>query len=163
MGDGQRLKEILNKQNKSVRWIAKETSISPTTLYSIIQKDTSIRFDFALRIANVLDIEVSEICSDSSLTNEDWTNNDKIVLPELPSGMDSILDGNRVKRYLKNTLYPLMQMFGKDDMPKLDEHLTNYYQLTDEGRHDVDQFIKMQLTIKKDPERAADIKKITKW
>lgn len=56
-----------------------------------------------------------------------------------------------------------MQMFGKNDMPILDEHLTNYYQLTDEGRRDVDQFIRMQLSIKKDPERAADIKKITKW
>ena len=59
--------------------------------------------------------------------------------------MDGVLDGNRVKRYLKNTLYPLMQMFGKNDMPILDEHLTNYYQLTDEGRRDVDQFIRMQL------------------
>ena len=163
MGDGQKLKEILKKKKKSVRWVAKETTISPTTLYSIIQKDTSIRFDFALRIANVLGIEVSEICSDASLQQEDWSDKERIVLPELPSGMDGVLDGNRVKRYLKNTLYPLMQMFGKNDMPILDEHLTNYYQLTDEGRRDVDQFIRMQLSIKKDPERAADIKKITKW
>ena len=163
MGDGQKLKEILYKQGKSVRWVAKETTISPTTLYSIIQKDTSIRFDFALRIANVLGIEVSEICSDASLQQEDWSDKERIVLPELPSGMDGVLDGNRVKRYLKNTLYPLMQMFGKNDMPILDEHLTNYYQLTDEGRRDVDQFIRMQLSIKKDPKRAADIKKITKW
>lgn len=163
MGDGQKLKEILDKQGKSVRWVAKETTISPTTLYSIIQKDTSIRFDFALRIANVLGIEVSEICSDASLQQEDWSDKERIVLPELPSGMDGVLDGNRVKRYLKDTLYPLMQMFGKNDMPILDEHLINYYQLTDEGRRDVDQFIRMQLSIKKDPERAADIKKITKW
>ena len=56
-----------------------------------------------------------------------------------------------------------MEMFGKNNMPKIDEHLTNYYQLTDEGRNDVDQFIKAQLQIKKDPERAADVKKITKW
>ena len=48
MGDGQRLKEILEQKGKSVRWVARETTISPTTIYSIIQKDTSIRFDFAL-------------------------------------------------------------------------------------------------------------------
>ena len=77
--------------------------------------------------------------------------------------MDEILDGNRIKRYLKNTLYPLMCLFGKNNMPKLDEHLTNYYQLSDEGRNDVDQYIKAQLSIKRDPGRAADIKKITKW
>ena len=163
MGDGQRLKEILEQKGKSVRWVARETTISPTTIYSIIQKDTSIRFDFALRIANALGIEVSEICSDASLNSENWDKNDSITLPELPSGMDEILDGNRIKRYLKNTLYPLMCLFGKNNMPKLDEHLTNYYQLSDEGRNDVDLYIKAQLSIKRDPDRAADIKKITKW
>lgn len=156
-------KEILEQKGKSVRWVARETTISPTTIYSIIQKDTSIRFDFALRIANALGIEVSEICSDASLNSENWDKNDSITLPELPSGMDEILDGNRIKRYLKNTLYPLMCLFGKNNMPKLDEHLTNYYQLSDEGRNDVDQYIKAQLSIKRDPDRAADIKKITKW
>lgn len=163
MGDGQRLKEILEQKGKSVRWVARETTISPTTIYSIIQKDTSIRFDFALRIANALGIEVSEICSDASLNSENWDKNDSITLPELPSGMDEILDGNRIKRYLKNTLYPLMCLFGKNNMPKLDEHLTNYYQLSDEGRNDVDLYIKAQLSIKRDSDRAADIKKITKW
>ena len=163
MGDGKKLKTILDKQNKSVRWLAKETTISPTTLYSIIQKDTSIRFDFALRIANALDVDVAEICSDSTLTSEKWDNDNNIVLPELPSGMDSILDGNRVKRNLKYTLYPLMALIGKNNMPKVDEHLTNYYQLNDEGRKEVDQFIKAQLMLKKDPARAEDVKKIKKW
>ncbi len=67
MGDGKRLKEILDKQGMSVRKLAKETSISPTTLYSIIQKDTGIRYDFALRISNVLNIDVDDICSDAGL------------------------------------------------------------------------------------------------
>ena len=163
MGDGKKLKDILDEQKKSVRWLAKVTTISPTTLYSIIQKDTSIRFDFALRISNALNVEVSDICSDSTLKAENWSDEKNIVLPELPSGLDKVLDGNRIKTYLKNSLYPLMEMFGKNNMPKIDEHLTNYYQLTDEGRNDVDQFIKAQLQIKKDPERAADVKKITKW
>lgn len=163
MGDGKRLKEILDRKEKSVRWLAKETTISPTTLYSIIQKDTGIRYDFALCISNVLDIEVADICSDSGMQNEDWSNEDKIVLPELPKGLNGILDGNRVKRYLKYTLYPLMEMFGKDNMPLVDEHLTNYYQLTDEGRRDVDQFIKAQLQIKKDVDRAKQVKTIKKW
>lgn len=163
MGDGKRLKDILDKKEKSVRWLAKETTISPTTLYSIIQKDTNIRYDFALRIANVLDVEVSEIYSDNDMKNEDWSDENKIILPELPKGLNGILDGNRIKRYLKYTLYPLMEMFGKDNMPMVDEHLTNYYQLTDEGRRDVDQFIKAQLQIKKDSARAKQVKTIKKW
>ena len=163
MGDGKNLKKILDAQQKSVRWLSKETTISPTTLYSIIQKDTAIRFDFALRIANVLNVEVSDICSDSALQAEDWSDESRITLPELPHGFDKVLDENRIKTYLKNSLYPLMEMFGKNNLPKLDEHLTNYYQLTDEGRRDVDQFINAQLLLKKDPKRAKDVKTIKKW
>lgn len=48
-------------------------------------------------------------------------------------------------------------------MPLVDEPLTNYYQLTDEGRRDVDQFIKAQLQIKKDTDRAKQVKIIKKW
>ena len=53
MGDGRRLKEILDERNMSVRSVAKQAGISPTTLYTIVQNDTAIRFDFALRIASV--------------------------------------------------------------------------------------------------------------
>lgn len=65
MGDGKKLKEHIDNKGTNVRKIAKETGISATTLYTIIQKDTNIRFDFALRLANALDIDVNEICSAS--------------------------------------------------------------------------------------------------
>lgn len=158
MGDGRRLKEILDERNMSVRSVAKQAGISPTTLYTIVQNDTAIRFDFALRIANVLDIETSEICSKMPYEQ----NSGEKVLPKLPSGLDDMMDGNRIKRYLNNSLYPLMNYFGKDNLPMVDQHLTNYYILNDEGRKEVDQFIDSLLKIKKDPERAKDVKKI-KW
>ena len=156
MGDGRRLKEILDERNMSVRSVAKQAGISPTTLYTIVQNDTAIRFDFALRIANVLDIETSEICSKMPYEQ----NSGEEVLPKLPSGLDDMMDGNRIKRYLNNSLYPLMNYFGKDNLPMVDQHLTNYYMLNDEGRKDVDQFIESLLKIKKDPERAKDVKNI---
>ena len=158
MGDGRRLKEILDEKNMSVRSVAKQAGISPTTLYTIVQNDTAIRFDFALRIANVLDIETSVICSKMPYEQ----NSGEEVLPKLPSGLDDMMDGNRIKRYLNNSLYPLMNYFGKDNLPMVDQHLTNYYMLNDEGRKEVDQFIESLLKIKKDPERAKDVKKI-KW
>ena len=49
MGDGKNLKKYLDEKGTNVRKIAKATGISATTLYSIIQKDSNIRFDFALR------------------------------------------------------------------------------------------------------------------
>ena len=56
MGDGKKLKEILDSKGTNVRQIAKATGISATTLYSIIQKDSNIRFDFTLRLAKELEI-----------------------------------------------------------------------------------------------------------
>ena len=163
MGDGKRLREILDEQGKSVRWLAKETNINSSTLFSIIRKDTSIRYDFALRIANTLNIEISDICSDKNMIEESWEDENSIILPEFGGKVNDVLFGNRVKRYLKYTLFPLMTLFGIEMMPKVDEHLTNYYQLTDEGRNDVDQLINLLIMTKKDPERAKDVKTINKW
>ena len=59
MGDGKNLKKYLDEKGTNVRKIAKATGISATTLYSIIQKDSNIRFDFALRLANELQIDVN--------------------------------------------------------------------------------------------------------
>ena len=47
----------------------RKNGISATTLYTIIQKDTNIRFDFALRLANALKIDVNQICSASPFSD----------------------------------------------------------------------------------------------
>ena len=60
IGDGKKLKEILDSKCTNVRQIAKATRISATTLYSIIQKNSNIRFDFALRLANELEINMND-------------------------------------------------------------------------------------------------------
>ena len=91
MGDGKKLKEHIDNKGINVRKIAKETGISATTLYTIIQKDTNIRFDFALRLANALEIDVNEICSASpfsgAITEEE-------IYPTLPDGLNGALDSS---------------------------------------------------------------------
>ena len=64
---------------------------------------------------------------------------------------------------IPDAIIPAYSPLQSAELGYADEHLTNYYQLSDEGRNDVDQYIKAQLSIKRDPDRAADIKKITKW
>ena len=116
MGDGKKLKEILDSKGTNVRQIAKATGISATTLYSIIQKDSNIRFDFALRLANELEIDVNDICSASpfsgAITEEE-------IYPTLPNGLNGALDGNRVKTYLKNYMYPLMYKMSRPNVQKI--------------------------------------------
>ena len=63
MGDGQRLKAVLKEKGTNVRQVAKKAEVSPTTLYTIIQKDTDIKLDLGLRLAKVLGIPVSDISS----------------------------------------------------------------------------------------------------
>ena len=136
------LKEILGSKNTNVRQIAKATGMSATTLHSIIQKDSNIRFDFALRLANELEIDVNEICAASpfsgAITEEE-------IYPTLPDGLNGALDGNRVKVYLKNSLYPLMYLLGKNSMPDVDNLLTSFYQLDDEARKEVVETIQFKL------------------
>ena len=98
MGDGKNLKKYLDEKGTNVRKIAKATGISATTLYSIIQKDSNIRFDFALRLANELQIDVNEICSASPFSD---TIKEEEIYPTLPDGLNGALDASRVKTYFK--------------------------------------------------------------
>lgn len=67
--------------------------------------------------------DVNEICSASpfsgAITEEE-------IYPTLPSGLNGALDSSRVKTYLKNSLYPLMHLFGKNSMPDVDNLLTSF-------------------------------------
>ena len=78
MGYGQNLKEILDRKGMTVKELAKKAGIAPTTIYSIIQRDTAVRFDTALRISNILDIPINSICKDNPY-------DDIETLPPLPS------------------------------------------------------------------------------
>ena len=95
----------------------------------LFKQDSNIRFDFALRLANELQIDVNEICSASPFSG---TIKEEEIYPTLPDGLNGALDASRVKTYLKNSMYPLMYLFGKNSMPDVDNLLTSFYQLDDE-------------------------------
>lgn len=93
MGDGKKLKEILDKKNMSISRLAKETGMNRQTIYSIVKRDSYIRYDFALRMANVLEIDVNEICEDN-LYNEIG---EKEILPLFSDNFNEVLNNNRLK------------------------------------------------------------------
>jgi len=159
MGDGLKLKKYLDEKGTNVRQIAKQTGISPTTLYSIIQKDSNLRFDWALRIANILEIEVDEICEANPFSG-------KISVDEIYPTLGEFngrLDASRVRGYLKSSILPLMHMYGPNGMPDVDNLLTSFYQLNDEARNEIVEMIKVKLKYQRDPERAENIKSIKGW
>ena len=74
---------------------------------------------------------MNEICAASSFSG---AITEEEIYPTFPNGLNGALDGNRVKTYLKNSLYPLVYLFGKNSMPDVDNLLTSFYQLDDEAR-----------------------------
>lgn len=71
MGDGKKLKEIIKEKDVNVRQLSVRTGIPATTLYSAIQRDQKIRLDYALRIANCLEINPTVICSEAARFEND--------------------------------------------------------------------------------------------
>ena len=113
-----------------------------------------------LRLANELQIDVNEICSASPFSD---TIKEEEIYPTLPDGLNGALDASRVKTYLKNSMYPLMYLFGKNSMPDVDNLLTSFYQLDDEARQEVVETIRLKLQYHRDPKRAEQIKQIKGW
>ena len=100
---------------------------------------------------------MNEICSASPFSG---TIKEEEIYPTLPDGLNGALDASRVKTYLKNSMYPLMYLFGKNSMPDVDNLLTSFYQLDDEARQEVVETIRLKLQYHRDPERAEQIKQI---
>ena len=159
MGDGKNLKELIDAKGTNVRQLAKASGLKASTLYSIIQKDTNIRFDYALRIANELGVDVNEVCSASPFSGE--LKEDEIYMTV--KDHTGLLDKSRVKDYLLYSMYPLMMLYGKNAMPDVDNLLTSFYQRDDEARNEIVDTIKVKLQYHRDPKRAEEIKNIKKW
>ncbi len=140
MGDGKKLKECLKNKGTNVRRIAKAAGIPATTLYSVIRKDTSIRLDYALRLARELEIDVHEICNPGI---------DFRAFQSINNKWEQNLDSSTMKSYVINSLYPLLCLFGEDGIPDVHKLLTSFYQLDDEARAEIVAMMQAKLVFNK--------------
>ncbi len=126
MGYGQNLKKILDEKNMSVAELSRISKISATTLYSIIQRDSAVRFDAALRISNILDIDINLICKSNPFERGE-------ELPGIGKVFTDYLESKN-HAYIKYRTTPLLQLFDKVELPAVDRLIAAYYLLDDEGR-----------------------------
>lgn len=71
MGYGSKLREILQKQNLTVKELSDKTGIPATTLYSLINRDSSkIDTDTLIKICDVLDTDDAYILLENSSGNK---------------------------------------------------------------------------------------------
>ena len=119
MGYGQNLKEILDRKGMTVKELAKKAGIAPTTIYSIIQRDTAVRFDTALRISNILDIPINSICKDNPY-------DDIETLPPLPSDSEKHNIDRHKNAYISDRTARILKKFDYTELPMVDELLRIY-------------------------------------
>ncbi len=159
MGDGKKLKEMIDSRGTNVLQVAKKCGIGQSTLYSIINKDSVLRYDYALRLANALECDVQELCSNvpfsGALKMDD-------IYPDLHDST-GFLDDWRTRYYVRTSMLPMLELFGPLYMHDVDNILTDFYQLDDEARHMVVELIQALTKTHKDPNRAEQIKDITHW
>lgn len=57
-----RIKEILDEQDKTIYWLSQQTGIRYNTIHSLVNNKTeSVKFDILDKICDVLECDITEI------------------------------------------------------------------------------------------------------
>ncbi len=155
MGYGKNLKQVLDEKHMTVKELSRRAGISAPTLYSIIQRDSSVRYDHALRIANILKINIDLICKDNPMRDED-----EETLPELLPQFGGLVTERNKKSYLKNRTADILMLYDYEDLPAVDQLLAEFFSLSDQGRKDVFELINFIKKKETDAERKKKLKGI---
>ena len=65
MGYGKNLADAIKEKGWSVAETSRRSGVSANTLRTIIRRDSSVRYDHALRLANTLGIDIQLICKEN--------------------------------------------------------------------------------------------------
>lgn len=101
-----------------MKTVAAKAGMPPTTLYSILERNGSMRFDHAVRIAAVLNIPVCQLCDDVP---------DNAGAYQYPPGSFSPGTTEMILEHVKS----------ESDLRELESFLESFYMLTDEGREQI--------------------------
>ena len=153
MGYGKNLKNILDEKGMTVKELAKKAGIAPTTLYSIIQRDTAVRFDTALKISNILNIPINSICKDNPYE-------DMETLPKLPKDKERMMIALEKKAYFSDRTLKLIKNFDYSELPNVDQLIADFFVLNDTARSDLFEYIKVMKKNHTDPHRKKILSKI---
>ena len=73
--------------------------------------------------------------------------------------IDYVVFENKIEDYIEESMTPFLELIGLPNIKEYDTLIRNYYQLTDEGRKDIEDLLRILLITKKDSERVKEIKK----
>ena len=154
MGYGKNLEDAIKAKGWSVAETARKTGVNVNTLHGIIRRDSPVRYDHALRISNVLGIDIKEICKDNPYDDGEY-------YPPLDDE-GNFMDKLNKSGYLKNRLSNLLSLYPLSEYPIIDEVLTNFYTLNDDNRRQAIDYLHFLNGNGADPIRIEQVQKITK-
>ena len=153
MGYGQNLKNILDEKGMTVKELAKKVGIAPTTLYSIIQRDTAVRFDTALKISHILNIPINSIGKDNPYEPGE-------TLPQLPSDNEKLMINLQKKAYFSDRTIRIVENFDYTELSIVDQLIADFFVLDDTTRSEVFQYLNILKNNHTDPKRQEIMDKI---
>ena len=126
MGYGKYLKQITLKKGITIRRLGLSTDISPDTLYSAIRRDTGLRFDQALRVAEYLDISPDLICGQCHFEdNQDKKARTEALIAGIHEGRKKELIQKHIETLMKfdeeklKVTYVLLEILKDASIPKI--------------------------------------------
>jgi lambda repressor-like predicted transcriptional regulator len=155
MGYGKNLEKALKDRGWSVAELSRQTKINDNTLRSIIRRDSAVRYDYALRISNVLGIDINLICKENPYQ-------DGPTEPGMLKEFGGLMTNINKSSYLKYRLGNVLNLYEYSEFPIIDQLLTEFYRADDEGRKKILDYIRFVLISNTCSERDQDIKNITR-
>jgi hypothetical protein len=126
MGYARKLKTIADGKGIKISELARACNIPPTTLYSAIHKDTDIRLEYAMLLADALCVPLGELYSNPPA---------EIVQSD--------------KRFKTKEI-------DSSELTEFNKLVKEFYVLDNEARQEVFEFIKMKHRFHDDAERLSD-------
>lgn len=155
MGYGKNLEEAIENKGWSIAEAARRSGVNANTLRTIIHRDTSVRYDHALRLSNALGIDIKTICKENPYESGD-------VLPGLPGEFHGLLTEMNKNSYVKFRMDKLFSLYQYEEFPIIDELLSKFYTMNDDGRRQIIDYINFMSEKNCDKERETNLKSITK-
>ena len=152
MGYGANLKKILDDKGMTIKDLSRKTGIAATTLYSIVQRDTSVRYDSAIKIAGILDIPINSICKDNPYDETE-------TLPELKLGL-ALSESKAKQSYISYRTSEIIKKFDFEELPMVDQLIADLYVLDTRARKDLFTYVKTLKDNYSEPDKIEELKKI---
>ncbi len=153
MGYGANLKKILDEKGMTIKELSRKTGIAPTTLYSIVQRDASVRFDSAIKIAGVLDIPINSICKDNPYDEGE------VIPPQKMSGI-GISEETHKQSYISYRTAEIIKKFDYEELPMVNQLIADLYVLDSRARKDLFSYAKALMDNYADPSKVEELKNI---